>query len=229
MLGILSLALLGVLAFFFTRRRRQKRIQKEFDGNFDPAATDKRSSTFTSVRGPLGGPDDGGGTLPNVGTDEELLHDDGMGGRLSDIGGIPFILPPSSPTSRTSADEPRRISDEKTFSDTRSMRPISAQTTGSSFNPYVGYPPSSPLHQLHRRHSSTPSSSPHPPSSFSYSNADRPISPATTRSEYTPAPSSQSSSSSVAVKEREARSGFVVTNPNPESDLFGSGTCVTRA
>src|SRR5262249_46267022 len=154
-----------------------------FDGNFDPVATDKRSSTFNSIRGPVDRSI--GGTLPNVGTDEELMGDDGMGGRLAGTvigGGIvsPFVFPPSSPASRTSVDDPRRISEDMM------ARPISPQTTGSSsFNPYV-YPPASPVAaSFAQRRSVSPQS--RPPSSFSYSAAnERPSSRASSGSEYTP-------------------------------------------
>lgn len=222
--GLAALILLGVVAVFYIRRQRQKRIEKEFDGNFDPSATDKRSSTFNSIRGPVT-TGDIGGTLPNVVNDDELL-DDGMGGRLapSVVGGgviSPFnlrqVTPPlPSPVSRTSADDPRRISSERAFYSGR----VSPQTTGSSaYNPYAnygGYPAS--------RRPISPSSS-HPPSSFSYpsvnvyTNPDRPASPSS-GSDYTPSQSSVTSSA----KEREARSGYALSNPDPDANPFNGVT-----
>lgn len=214
--GILGLALLGILVFFVLRRQRQKRIEKEFDGNFDPAATDKRSSTFNSIRGPAGD----GGTLPNLGTDNELL-DDGMGGRLAGTvvgGGIvsPFILPSSRSASGTSMDDPRRISDERMLYDRGAISP---QTTGSSLNPYVPSAVMGP--QVHRRTiSGNSSQSPYPPTSFSYPTVN--VYESRPRST-TPSTGSEYSQSSSA-KEREAHSGFMIANPDTNTSNASSVT-----
>ena len=62
------------------RRGRRKRLDKVFDGNFDPnhASTTVGSPTYHDK----GGRSAGGGTLPNVGVDVDN-DDDGMGGRLA--------------------------------------------------------------------------------------------------------------------------------------------------
>lgn len=212
--AVVGLALLMLLAFFYVRHQRQKRIEREFDGNFDPAATDKRSSHMNSIRGAAGG------TLPNVGTDEELL-DDGMGGRLAGTvvgGGVvsPFILPPS-PGSRTSTNDPRMIEHDRA-----SGRPISPQSTGSSsFNPYLYRTPSLTGYDEHRHRRTISGNSRTPPSSFSYptvnvyGNVPRTTSPSSSASEY-----SQSQGSS---KEREAR-GFAVANPDIVDPFAGGVT-----
>lgn len=75
--GVGGLALFAVVIFFFLRWRRQKSLDDEFDGDFDPrhvAATGvRRNDTF-------------GGTLPRINVLPE--EDDGMSGRLaaSDLG-----------------------------------------------------------------------------------------------------------------------------------------------
>jgi hypothetical protein len=77
--GVGGLALAALLIWYLLRRRR---IQSEFDGNFDPA--------HVSGAGGLGGAG-GGGTLPQIDVDED---DDGMGGRLNGgVGGGGIISP----------------------------------------------------------------------------------------------------------------------------------------
>jgi len=83
-----------VLFIWFLLRRRRTKL--EFDGNFDPAhVTSKRNEGY------------GGATLPRMDlADEEMLEDDGMGGRLgagAGGGGIisPYAYQPPVPVAAT--------------------------------------------------------------------------------------------------------------------------------
>lgn len=94
------MALLAFGAWFLMRRERQKRLDKTFDGNFDPDRTSTRppSTLYNAYNDKLVRKNGvAGGTLPNVGVNVNDEGDDGMGGRLNgtSIGGgvvTPFVL-----------------------------------------------------------------------------------------------------------------------------------------
>jgi len=117
--GVVALALLGVLIWFLLKRAKQRRVEKEFDGNFDP-------DRFTRPA-----PGDEGGTLPNVGPTDD---DDGVGGRLgaSAMGGgviSPYALyqPTGGSSPPHSAGSPPPMS-QYSHND--------ATTTSSGYTPY---------------------------------------------------------------------------------------------
>lgn len=117
--GVVGLALLAVLTWFLLRRAKQRRIEKEFDGNFDPDRFARPSGSAP------------GGTLPNVGSTDD---DDGMGGRLaaSTVGGgvvSPYGLYQSTP----SESPPRSPQPMSQFSHN------DATTTSSGYAPYDPY------------------------------------------------------------------------------------------
>lgn len=116
--GVVGLALLGVLVWFLLRRAKERRLEKEFDGNFDP-------DRFAR-------PSVGGGTLPQMGPAEE--EDDGVGGRLgaSAVGGgvvSPYALyQPTSPPQHSAGSPPPM-----------SQRSHDGTTSSSGYTPYDPY------------------------------------------------------------------------------------------
>lgn len=203
-LALAALILIVVLAFFFLRHRRHKLHKKQFDGNFDPAITDKRSSMLNFA--PTGPSDSEGGTLPVI--PPEII---------AELDNNPFVSaaapPPNLITSESgsSLDAQGRYVGGTSPTWRYSMQqpydenppPITPMTTGSSssaysqnphhnnvMSPQYSYPPPIPA-QIFRRRSATsspassPASSLPPPSSYSRPqsqgsnspNPSRPISP----------------------------------------------------
>lgn len=147
--GLAFIAVLTLLVLFFLRRERQKRMEKAFDGDFNPDRTSARPASMAyddkGVRH--------GATLPNVGVDvsnEEALGDDGMGGRLGGTaigGGIltPFVLgAPNTHNHNENSQRQHYAPSQYGGTNSTSEYPVSSSTTGSYYptlpNPHE-YPP----------------------------------------------------------------------------------------
>ena len=133
--GVVGLALLAVLTWFLLKRAKQRRLEREFDGDFDP--------TRFSRPAMAGGVSSSAGvaTLPDMGPTDE---DDGMGGRLNatSIGGgivSPYGLyqPSNAPSS-----PPRRSMGSPPPMSQYSHNDASTTSSGyTPFNPYQNTPP----------------------------------------------------------------------------------------
>ncbi|CAK5263172.1 unnamed protein product [Mycena citricolor] len=89
--GVAALLIAGFLLWFFNKRSKERRLQEEFDGNFDPGRTTGPTLPRMSIAGTPGLEEGATGPLGET--------DDGVGGRLagSDIGaGVVTPFPASA-------------------------------------------------------------------------------------------------------------------------------------
>ncbi|KAJ7577771.1 hypothetical protein C8J56DRAFT_936242 [Mycena floridula] len=203
--GLLGLLSLTFIALFLFRWRKQRNLESEFDGDFDPGRMEKHSSRQAlSV------------LLPE---DEN----DGMGGRLNgtSVGGgvvTPFRLSDHGHEqwqwayARPRA--PLQMIHEKPQQKSYFDYP---QSSGSSYNPYVETPPLlAPYPSSNPSFSGYPVSNPYPPLSPSFNYP--PVSSPSIRSHR----SGSSSTEIPSMKQIEAHRGLSVVNPDEGPSLQSS-------